>query len=259
MTKFTVLLAFLFICHFTLAQDNKPSPILLDKEVLSGVNLRKIDLKDEPEKDFYQKMLFNGSDIMIFVVSTETWNNKIENYAFDEYVYLLNGQSIVKPKTDNAKIFNYGDHFFVPKNFQGTWEVNAGENLHYELSVISKLRTDSTYISKNTTFSEVERSMLSGVQLSLDDDNIHQEIIREGVELKLTFNAEKPQIRKLEGTTKEQLVHVLSGMITFTDSDNKVFTFHTGDFFVIPKGLEGQWNSQGHGIVKYLIVEKSDK
>ena len=259
MNKNSLLLFFLCITQFIFAQNIKLSPILLDKEVLSGLNLRKIDLKDEPEKDFYQKMLFNGSDIMIFVVSTETWNNKIDDYAFDEYVYLLNGQSIVKPKKYNAKIFNYGDHFFVPKNFQGSWEVNAGENLHYELSVISKLRTDSTIVSEDTNYTELDRSILSGSHIFLENDKVHQEIIREGVELKLSFNAEKPQNRTMNSGTKEQLIHLLSGMITFTDKENKKHTFHTGDFFVIPKGLEGQWNSEGHGLIKYLIVEKSDR
>lgn len=257
MNKSALLIFLVFIVNFISAQNNDPAPILLDKEVLSGLNLRKIDLKDEPEKDFYQKMLFNGSDIMIFVVSTETWNNKIENYAFDEYVYLLNGQSIVKPRHNNAKIFDYGDHFFVPKNFQGNWEVSAGENLHYELSVISKLRTDSTIVSENTNYSEVKRSILSGSQISLNNNEIHQEIIREGVELKLSFNAEKPQSRNIETNTKEQLIHVLSGVITFTDKKDEKYIFHTGDFFVLPKGLEGKWSSEGHGIVKYLIVEKA--
>ena len=41
------------ICQ--LGAQDFPKPLLLDRSVLSGVGLQKIDLKDEPEKDFYQK------------------------------------------------------------------------------------------------------------------------------------------------------------------------------------------------------------
>ena len=37
------------------------------------------------------------------------------------------------------------------------------------------------------------------------------------------------------------------------------YIFYTGDFFIMPKGLQGNWTSEGHGLVKYLIVEKTDR
>ena len=252
-------LVFLLFAYLTFAQSKTIVPIVLDRAVLSGLELEKIELKEEPEKDFYQKMLFNGNDIMVFVVSTETWNNKIDDYAFDEYVYLLHGQSIVKPKNDNAKIFNYGDHFFIPKNFEGEWEINAGENLHYELSVISKNRTDSTFVSKNINYSEVHRQEMSGSQISVDEGDVYKEVFREGVELKISLNAERPSTKTFNKNTKEKLVHLLSGVINFTDMESKKHIFYTGDFFVIREGLEGIWTSNGHGLIKYLIVEKSER
>ncbi len=252
-TKFV----FLLFINLTFGQSKTIAPLALDRAVLSGLELKKIDLKEEPEKDFYQKMLFNGKDIMVFIVSTETWNNKIEDYAFDEYVYLLHGQSIVKPKDGNAKIFNYGDHFFIPKNFKGEWEINAGENLHYELSVISKNRSDSSFVSKNLSYSEVNRGEMSGAHISLDGPDAYKEIIREGVELTVSLNAEKPSSKTFDKNTKEKLIHLLSGAISFTDLELNEHTFYTGDFFVIPKGLEGTWKSDGHGLIKYLIIEKS--
>ena len=60
MKKYITLFIIIFFCKLLIAQESQPTPILVDKEALSGLNLHKIDLKDEPEKDFYQKMLFNG-------------------------------------------------------------------------------------------------------------------------------------------------------------------------------------------------------
>ena len=40
------------------AVGKNPRPLLLDKSVLSGVGLKKIDFKEEPEKQFYQKRLY---------------------------------------------------------------------------------------------------------------------------------------------------------------------------------------------------------
>jgi uncharacterized cupin superfamily protein len=251
----------LFSCLTVLGQtvtNNPLQPILLDKSALSGVDLRKIDLKKEPEKDFYQRSLYRGEDISVYVVSTETWNNEIENYAFDEYVYLLHGQSIVKPTVGASKIFSYGDHFFMPKNFKGEWEIHAGENLHYELSVITTRRTDSTTISDDVSYQAIDHSLLSGNQISFKEDEGYVELIRRGVELQITLTAEKPREKVFQEPMKEQLIHLLSGSILFIDSEKETHQYYTGDFFVIPKNLTGTWISKGHGLVKYLVIEKTD-
>jgi len=258
MSQRLYLIAFAIIfTNLIWGQDSIVSPIPIDRNLISGVGLDKIDLKDEPEKDFYQKIVFNGNEIMVFIVSTETWDNKIENYQFDEYVYLLHGQSIVKPKIGESEIFNYGDHVFVPKNFEGNWEIRAGENLHYELAVISKVRSDSTKISDNKLYDKVDRHKLSGSQIKLKDNEIYKEIIREGVELKLSLNAEKPRSEIFKKTIKEQLIYLASGKISIEDSNGKLTEFFAGEFFIVPKGVSGIWKSEGHGLVKYLIVEKS--
>jgi len=233
------------------------SPILIDKEVLSGIGLNKIDLKDEPEKDFYQKKLFGGDEISVYVVSTETWNNKITSYSFDEYVYLLNGQSLVKSLHGPSKAFNSGEHLFMPKGFAGEWEIRAGSNLHYELSVITSKRADQAKISNDLSYGSIDGSILSGCQITFEDSDVYEEELRKGVELTITLKAEKPREKMDLQENHEKLVHVLSGKIMITDSNDTEHTFFTGDFFILPKGEYKKWVSQGHGMTKYLIVEKS--
>lgn len=239
-------------------QETSPQPLLLSKEALSGIGLRKIDIKKEPEKEFYQKNLYRGKDISVYVVSTGTWNNVIEQYSFDEYVYLLNGQSIVKPKNGNSQVYNSGDHLFMPKGFKGEWEIRSGSNLHYELSVITTQRADSIKVVKDELNIDFHESHLSGCQILLDDKNYYEEILSKGVELTILLKAEKPNERVLQEPTKEKLIHVLTGKITITDYQDQKHAFYTGDFFVLPPGKYNTWKSEGHGMLKYIVVEKTE-
>lgn len=260
--KFTLLLFIFFSLQIANAQIviEKPkaiSPILLDQSALSGVGLKKIDLKDEPEKDFYQKNLFRGKDISIYVVSTESWTNKIKNFPFDEFVYMLHGEAEVRPDTGKVQQFYSGDYFFAPRGFTGEWEIKAGENLHYELSIIASRRADSllNWIGRNHQL--FPRSKLSGTHIKLNESGYFAESLFFGNELKVTLRAEKPTKKKWNQDTTDLFLQILSGQVTMTDLDNNKHTFYTGDFLVIPNGFKGEWESEGHGIVKYLVVKRT--
>ena len=69
--------------------------------------------------------------------------------------------------------------------------------------------------------------------------------------------AENPTDKKDFISENDPLIQVLSGMILINHEDSKTNTFYTSDFFVIPAGTKGAWKSDGHGLVKYLVVEKS--
>lgn len=247
----------LLLTGIVTAQNDALAPVLLDKSVLSGVGLKKVVLKDEPEKDFYQKRLYRGEDISIYVVSTETWNNEFRNFWFDEFVYIYHGESIVKPQSGKVQLFHSKDYFFAPKGFTGEWEIKAGKNLHYELSVISTKRADSTIISENLVHELFHKSMLSGAHIELNADGKYAEILRKGVELTVSLKAEKPSEWEIE-PSKEMLIQLLSGQVTIATPGGIKKTFYSEDFFVIPKNLIGSWKSDGHGLVKYLTIEKTD-
>ncbi|MEL6988334.1 MAG: cupin domain-containing protein [Bacteroidota bacterium] len=249
---FAISLLFALPCF---SQNNQTlKPLLLDKSALSGVGLKAIEMKDEPGKIFHQKNLYRGEDISVYVVSTNSYNNKMENFSIDEFVYMFHGEAFVKPNIGKSQHFHSGDYFFAPKGFSGEWEILAGKHLHYELSVITTERASTN--SSNLRHSLFNKSILSGTQIDLTEESKHSEILREGVELSVTLNAERPSETPLNNA-KEQMIQLLSGQISITDRENITQTFYTGDFFVIPKGFNGKWVSQGHGIVKYLAVEKS--
>ena len=253
--KSIFLSSFLFISLLVTAQNDSLDPILLDKSVLSGVGLKKIDLKNEPEKDFYQKNLYQGEDISVYVVSTETWNNEFKNFWFDEFIYMYHGEVIVKPESGKTQLFHSGDYFFASKGFTGEWEIRAGDYLHYELSVITTKRADSSIISKNLDHQIFDKATLSGANIRLDNEGKYSKVLRKGVELTICLKAEKPN--KFDITNaKEKLIQILSGQITLTTSKSEI-TFYSGDFFIIPKNMNGKWKSEGHGLIKYLTIEKT--
>jgi len=238
------------------AQEEVKHPILLDKSVLSGVGLEKIDIKSEPEKDFYQKNLYKGDDISVYVVSTETWNNRMDNFPFDEFIYMYHGEAIVKPDHGRSQVFQSGDYFFAHKGFTGEWEIKSGDLLHYELSVIATQRADSSAIIKGAAHRLFDKSIISGAHITIDESRQYTEVLEQGAELTVSLHAEPPTSRDLI-SSKEMMIRVLSGQITIESSDSTNQTFYSGDFFVIPKGLNGAWKSEGHGITKYLSIEKS--
>lgn len=237
--------------------ENIIRPILLDKSVLSGVGLQKIEQKNEPEKDFYQRRLYRGLDISIYVVSTETWNNKMDNFPFDEFIYMYHGEAIIKPQSGQAQHFYTGDYFFAPKGYTGEWQIQAGSNLHYELSVIATGRADTSVVSTNPSHQLFSRSTLSGAHIDLDEQDEFSEILKEGVELTIGLKAEKPSSKIIDNPAKEMIIQVLSGQITIEDKVGEAQVFYSGDFLIIPTGFTGKWNSEGHGLIKYLTVEKT--
>ena len=59
----------------------------------------------------------------------------------------------------------------------------------------------------------------------------------------------------------DELVYIINGQATLTGNDGVSQTFHTGDFFMVPKGFSGEWHSQGNRYYQELIVvmkERSD-
>lgn len=231
-------------------------PLLLDKSVLSGLGLEQVELKDTPERKFFQKQLYRGKEISVYVVSSESWVVPFDAFWFDEFIYILNGKAKVKSE-EAVHHFESGEYFFAPKGFKGEWEVDCGSNLHYELSVITNRRADSIAVSKEASPKLLNKSILSGSSIEFDKNGLYEENLAEGVELTIKLKAERPREYKIDSPEKEKLICLLSGQLAIQDSDGNEQLFYSGDYIVIPHGFTGLWKSEGHTLVKYISVEKS--
>ena len=233
-------------------------PILLDKTALSGIGLDTIELKIEPNRAFFQKNLFRGNEISVYVVSSESWISTFNEFWFDEFICILNGRARVISGEEEAEYFHANEFFFAPKGFPGSWEVQAGGQIHYELSVITNNRADADLKSTYTSPFLLDKTKLSGFDFEFNSEGKYQETLADGIELDIFLHIEKPRLDKIESPRKEQLICLLSGQIEIKDLDGNQHIFSTGDYFVLPDGLIGTWQSRGHGQVKYLSIRKSE-
>ncbi|MBO3698600.1 cupin domain-containing protein [Roseivirga sp. E12] len=252
----TLLLLFFLPNDLLIAQGNTLKPILLDKSALSGVGLEKVTLNAEPERKFFQRRLLRGEDLSVYVVSSQSWTTRMDNFGIDEVVYMLNGKAKITPNGGKEMAFQSNEFFFIPKGYTGSWQIVANDNYHYELSIITTERASSANSAK-TVPELLDKDKLSGIEIEINEQGIYEHVLTKGVELTVKLMAEAPRSLKSSGPMSEKLIHLLSGQIDITDSIGELHTFYTGDFFLIPKGFTGNWQSKGHGIVKYLVTEKT--
>lgn len=255
------LLLFSLFSMPTYAQESEREPlqpIPIDRAGLSGLGLKQIKLKQEPERKFYQRNLYRGEELSVYIVSSQSWTTRMENFSIDEYVYIFHGKSRAKADGGEDLYFQSGEHFAIPKGFTGEWEVKAADNIHYELSVITTQRAPEVKRSKGQLPRLFDKDVLSGIQIDWEGKDHYREEVFVGDELRISLHAEKPAIQKLEQPAKEQLISLLSGHLILKDSSGEEHTFYTGDLFIIPRGFTGIWESQGHTLVKYLVIEQTN-
>ena len=111
--------------------------------------------------------------------------------------------------------------------------------------------------SEQLTHQLLDKSKLSGTSIQLDANGLYETNLTKGVELTINLKAEESKEKTIQNA-KEQLICVLSGQISIKDANEDLQTFYTGDFFLLPKNFDGVWESKGHGLVKYISVEKSE-
>ena len=257
MSRFLIAIILLTMSGYSVgfAQNDKEEvvrPLSLDRSVLSGIGLKKIDFKDDPDKVFFQKNLYYGPELSVYVVSSGNTVNTMDPFPFDEFVYLLHGSATVASNPEKPATFYRGDYLFAPRGFRGTWEINGGNHYHYEFSVITTKRGENE--SEYPEPFKLPVTDLAGLSIQLNDQGTYREVLAEGVEMRVSLQGESPREGIWEGP--ESVIHLLSGQVTLTDPDGASQTFYTGDFLVVPANYEGEWASDGHGLIKYLIVEK---
>ncbi|SHI59301.1 cupin domain-containing protein [Aquimarina spongiae] len=250
-------LSFLAFISSGFAQEKEAIvPFKIEDRLLSGMDIPKLKLKAHPDREYFQKRIYQGSELSVFILSSETAVNDIPNFPIDEFVYFLNGRADIEPKDDKEFSFFAGDYIFVPKGFSGKWINNGGNTYHLELSVISNTRSDSTAISKAKIPFVLNKDRISGIQLTQLGSKKYKDVLYHGVELEVTTESEISCEMEIVDQPKEEFIHVLAGVLTITPKSGTTQTFYRGDFFVLPKGFTGHWKSEGHDLCRTLRVKQ---
>ena len=259
MKRITLVGALLMLAMTSPAQENDNTslkPFKIQETHLSGLDIPQQKLKTHPEREYFQKKLYKGDELSIYVLSSETATNEIENFPIDEFVYYLNGRADIKAENGNEISFFSGDYIFVPKGFSGTWINNGGPKYHLELSVISNNRQPNDRKAEHKLPFLLNREALSGIGLIKQNDGDYSKTLYKGVELEVKVIAQNAKIIQLLHGKREEFIHVLNGKIILTSGDGQKYIFYSGDFFVLPKNFQGTWTAESNGKLRFLKVYK---
>ncbi|WP_271766136.1 cupin domain-containing protein [Aquimarina algiphila] len=236
------------------SKDSIIEPFKIEDRLISGLDIPRLKLKAHPEREYYQKNIYKGPELSVYILSSETALNEINNFPIDEFVYYINGRADIETKDSTKLTFYSGDYLFVPKGFSGNWTNNGGNKLHLELSVISNKRGDSTKtsIAKNPFL--LDQELLSGIGLTKHNSTTYKNIIYSGVELDVFTEAEIPTKKEISENKKEQFIHILNGSLTIRPINSQPQTYYKGDFFILPKGFSGSWEVEGQRLLRILKV-----
>ena len=235
--------------------------IRLDREAISGIGLKPVKNADQPDRRLFQKRLIRGTELSVYVVSSETATAQQTNYGMEEFIKLVNGRSRMNPENGDEVIFETGDSFIAPKGFTGEWETIGGSEFLIELSIISTDRVDGDISKLKTLPYLLNKKARSGVDESSAMDDSNSIIITElykGIELSIHHKRITPQTIEITNPMQEHVVEVLSGKIIITPIGGEAETFLSGDYYMIPKDFVGKFRYEGHGEVRTMNIYKSD-
>ena len=224
------------------------SIVKVSKELLAGEGLDYIKQTDS-SRTVYQKKVYDGVDMAIFMVAIGTGiTNEFKGFPLEEFIFWINGKAVVEPKGEKSFSVYSGDYFIQAKGFNGKWNFVDIDGVHLELALIAKNRPDSTFKSPMTKAMILDRDIISGVSVP------EHGLIYEGPELTVNLLSKKED---LSNTSQERMIHVLNGVLTLKTKDRADQQFFPGDFFVVPEGFEGDWNSNSLQSLRLLEVYKT--
>lgn len=233
------------------------NPIALDPAAISGLGLKKVTSSADPDRLLFQKMLYQGEEISVFVVASETKTAKWEDYSIEEFIYVINGRARLHPSGEAERFYYPGDFFWVPKGYQGEWETQGGNSFYHELSVIANERTNSSSLDPRPVIMDKAKMAGMGLTPNRDQDGSFLDLLQRGQDLTISTQSEAPQTLENFQNKREQLIYIIAGAITLKAEGGESTHFQTGDFFILPKGFVGSWRSEGHKLLRTLRVEKT--
>lgn len=238
------------------AKENGPiAPVTIEARAVSGLDLPPRDLPAHPGKEFYQKRLYRGEALSVFVLGGETITNAITDFPIDEYVHYLNGQAQIEVQ-DDSLTFVAGDRLVVPRGFSGTWTNHGGPRHHLELSVISTRRSKAA--SGRTAPFPIPRETLAGLTLPDATKGRAREVVYEGPELTVSVVSEAPGSRAIAAADPESFFHILNGSVTLTPEGGTPVQYFLGDNFILPGGFAGEWRVEGRNGSRVIEVVAQD-
>ncbi|MEL6341220.1 MAG: cupin domain-containing protein [Myxococcota bacterium] len=248
----------LMLPHTVGAQDpvrERSVPFKVDQRHMSGLDLPKRDLKLHPGKEFYQRRIYHGEDLSVFVLGGETIRNVQKDFPMDEFIIYLNGYADIAAAGRSFRLLA-GDYAVGPKGWAGTWTNHGVPRFNLELSVISTIRSPQPGTAKAPF--RLDRQALAGVRRQGHASSPFSQVLYEGPEIKVSLAIQPPTSRRIEGSSAETFFHILSGSVTIKAIGSPPKHFYVGDNFVLPSGFAGDWTVEGSNGARFISVVAQD-
>ncbi|MEL7148341.1 MAG: cupin domain-containing protein [Bacteroidota bacterium] len=247
---FIVVLFLLSTLNVAGQKAGQPAQIVkIPAAMLAGEGLNTIPQRDST-RTVYQKTVYNGTDIAVFMVAIGTGiTNKFDGFPLEEFIYWANGKAVVEPVGEAPFSIYSGDYFIQAKGFRGKWNFVDIGGPHLELSLIAKNRPDSTFKSPINKALVLDKDLLSGVSKPADS------LVYSGPELTVNLLTEQAQF--FSNTSRERMLHVLNGTLTITTEDDQIQHFYPGDFLIIPADTRCQFEVSKVQQIRVLEVFKT--
>ncbi len=238
--------------------NTKVVPFAIDKESLSGLNMKRGKNPEQPDRILYFQSIFRGEHLSVQVISSENASATLENLDYDEFLYLTNGAARLSPKNStDDKTFVKGDFFLVPKGFNGDWETLGATNFHHEISITTIQRNTSQTDSNKKMPLLLDKEKIAGVGITKIDTGKFYDLLYSGSELTVALEAESPQVREIKTPLTEQIIYLIAGTLTLWDEAGEEHKFVSGDWIILPHGFKGTWQSKGQELFRSLKITPS--
>lgn len=87
----------------------------------------------------WEKVVFKGKELIGAIWKSEAGVLRDVDYPFDQVVFVMDGELILKPDNGEEQQYKKGDIFLYPKGFTGLWEM---PNNYKELIIIERKAWD---------------------------------------------------------------------------------------------------------------------
>lgn len=226
-------------------------PFDIPESYISGLDLSERELDAHPGKDFFQRRVYRGESLSVFVLGGETMVNEQTDFPIDEFIYYLNGHADIEADGRNLTVLG-GDYAIAPKGWVGTWTNNGTPRHNLELSVISTQRSNEK--SNLRSPFRIDRRALAGITTSELDGGQAIDLVYAGPELIVTIATQDLGTRRIDAKTPEAFYHILSGSVTITPDGSTPTQFFVGDNFVLPNSFAGDWGIEGRNGLRVIKV-----
>ncbi len=231
------------------AKDDAVKPIQIKPEYFAGLNLSRGKNPSQPERILYFKNIFSGDDLNVQIVSSENAFAMVEDLAYDEFLYTINGGAQLEDKSGKSYSFESNDYSIVPKGFSGRWETLGAPDFHLEVTITTANRIEDKNLDATINPIVLANDKISGFDLN------DEEILFEGKELKATLKAQKLSLIAREPLPQDEVIFVLAGQLKLWDAAKEEYTYSKGDVFILPKGFTGKVMSEGVQASRILVIQ----